>query len=145
TPRREGTGAWRVRSSGVEKCPERSVRKNPRALPRAKSSKIDDQKSNFPPQVVFPGAWVCPVERERASRARPEPVLRIFVSFIARKFKVTTVGIVGWRGMVGSVLLERMIAERDFEHFNPVFFSTSQAGEAGPDVGKGTQALSDAN
>lgn len=58
---------------------------------------------------------------------------------------MTTVGIVGWRGMVGSVLLERMRAENDFEHFEPVFFSTSQAGREGPDVGKGTAPLRDAN
>lgn len=43
------------------------------------------------------------------------------------------VGIVGWRGMVGSVLLERMEAEGDFKHFEAVYFSTSQAGELGPD------------
>ncbi|MCX7058992.1 MAG: aspartate-semialdehyde dehydrogenase [Proteobacteria bacterium] len=38
------------------------------------------------------------------------------------------VGIVGWRGMVGSVLVARMRAERDFELVEPVFFSTTQAG-----------------
>jgi aspartate-semialdehyde dehydrogenase len=54
-------------------------------------------------------------------------------------------GIVGWRGMVGSVLMQRMIAERDFEHFEPVFFSTSQAGGASPDVGKAAGPLKDAN
>lgn len=45
------------------------------------------------------------------------------------------VGIIGWRGMVGSVLLERMRAERDFDLVEPIFFSTSQAGAAAPDVG----------
>ncbi len=45
------------------------------------------------------------------------------------------VGFVGWRGMVGSVLMERMEAEKDFHGFEPVFFTTSQAGQAGPDVG----------
>ena len=54
-------------------------------------------------------------------------------------------GIVGWRGMVGSVLMQRMIAERDFEHFEPVFFSTSQVGGAAPDVGKRAGPLQDAN
>jgi aspartate-semialdehyde dehydrogenase len=54
-------------------------------------------------------------------------------------------GIVGWRGMVGSVLMQRMIAERDFEHFEPVFFSTSQAGGAAPDVGRGPGTLQEAN
>ena len=62
---------------------------------------------------------------------------------------MTSVGIVGWRGMVGSVLLERMQAERDLEHFEPVFFSTSQAGEPGPDMreggGKGSSPLLDAH
>src|SRR5918999_1705991 len=41
------------------------------------------------------------------------------------------VGIVGWRGMVGSVLVHRMREERDFDHLEPVFFSTSQAGWKG--------------
>ena len=42
------------------------------------------------------------------------------------------VGLVGWRGMVGSVLIQRMAEERDFDHCEPVFFSTSNAGGAGP-------------
>lgn len=42
------------------------------------------------------------------------------------------VGIVGWRGMVGSVLLQRMVEENDFAGIEPVFFSTSQAGQAAP-------------
>lgn len=48
------------------------------------------------------------------------------------------VGIVGWRGMVGSVLVQRMRDERDFDLIEPVFFSTSQAGGKGPAVGKDT-------
>ncbi|MCB1615233.1 MAG: aspartate-semialdehyde dehydrogenase [Pseudomonadales bacterium] len=55
------------------------------------------------------------------------------------------VGFVGWRGMVGSVLLERMLEENDFEGLEPVFFSTSQVGQQGPDVGYATGALQDAN
>lgn len=55
------------------------------------------------------------------------------------------VGIVGWRGMVGSVLVQRMREERDFDHFEPVFFSTSQAGAAGPDIGRQTGPVQDAN
>ena len=51
------------------------------------------------------------------------------------------VGFVGWRGMVGSVLLERMRKEGDFEGFAPVFFTTSQAGGAAPDVGLPAPAL----
>jgi aspartate-semialdehyde dehydrogenase len=55
------------------------------------------------------------------------------------------VGIVGWRGMVGSVLVQRMREERDFDHVEPVFFSTSQAGAKGPAIGKTTGAVADAN
>jgi aspartate-semialdehyde dehydrogenase len=55
------------------------------------------------------------------------------------------VGIIGWRGMVGSVLVQRMREERDFDLVDPVFFSTSQAGAAGPDIGKRTPAVKDAN
>jgi len=46
-----------------------------------------------------------------------------------------TVGLVGWRGMVGSVLMQRMIEERDFDVVRPVFFSTSQHGQAAPAFG----------
>lgn len=55
------------------------------------------------------------------------------------------VGIVGWRGMVGSVLMDRMLAERDFELFEPVFFSTSNAGGQGPEIAGATGILHDAN
>ena len=56
------------------------------------------------------------------------------------------VGMVGWRGMVGSVLMQRMQAEGDFALIEPVFFSTSQVGVKGPVVGKGreTAPLKDA-
>jgi aspartate-semialdehyde dehydrogenase len=54
-------------------------------------------------------------------------------------------GIVGWRGMVGSVLMERMRAERDFELIEPAFFSTSRAGGTAPAVGRGAGILLDAN
>jgi aspartate-semialdehyde dehydrogenase len=54
------------------------------------------------------------------------------------------VGLVGWRGMVGSVLMQRMLEERDFDLVEPVFFSTSQAGGKGPDVGRDVPALKDA-
>ncbi|HPX60211.1 MAG TPA: aspartate-semialdehyde dehydrogenase [Deltaproteobacteria bacterium] len=47
------------------------------------------------------------------------------------------VGIVGWRGMVGSVLMQRMQEENDFAVIEPVFFSTSQAGQPAP-MGAGT-------
>jgi len=54
------------------------------------------------------------------------------------------VGIVGWRGMVGSVLVQRMREERDFEHVEPLFFSTSQAGGKGPAIGRDTPPVGDA-
>lgn len=55
------------------------------------------------------------------------------------------VGFVGWRGMVGSVLMERMRAEKDFRGFEPVFFSTSQIGEKGPETGIDIPPLKDAH
>lgn len=54
------------------------------------------------------------------------------------------VGLVGWRGMVGSVLMQRMQDEGDFASIEPVFFSTSQVGIPGPDVGKPVTELADA-
>jgi len=54
------------------------------------------------------------------------------------------VGFVGWRGMVGSVLMQRMRAEQDFDHVEPVFFTTSQVGGKGPDIGRGIPPLKDA-
>lgn len=54
-------------------------------------------------------------------------------------------GIVGWRGMVGSVLVQRMREERDFDQIEPVFFSTSQAGGRGPQVGRDCGPVLDAN
>jgi aspartate-semialdehyde dehydrogenase len=54
------------------------------------------------------------------------------------------VGIVGWRGMVGSVLVQRMREERDFDHVEPVFFSTSQAGGKGPEIGKSVEPVKSA-
>lgn len=54
------------------------------------------------------------------------------------------VGFVGWRGMVGSVLMQRMREENDFSLIEPVFFSTSQAGGKGPDIGRETGVLKDA-
>ena len=54
------------------------------------------------------------------------------------------VGFVGWRGMVGSVLMQRMLAEKDFEFIDPMFFSTSNAGAKGPAIGKTPAPLRDA-
>jgi aspartate-semialdehyde dehydrogenase len=54
------------------------------------------------------------------------------------------VGLVGWRGMVGSVLMGRMQQERDFDVIEPVFFTTSQVGGKGPAIGKDVPPLKDA-
>ena len=54
------------------------------------------------------------------------------------------VGIIGWRGMVGSVLVQRMREEGDFDLIDPTFFSTSRAGTAGPDIGKRIGPVQDA-
>lgn len=55
------------------------------------------------------------------------------------------VGLVGWRGMVGSVLMQRMQEENDFAHIEPVFFSTSNAGGKAPAMAKNESTLKDAN
>lgn len=55
------------------------------------------------------------------------------------------VGFVGYRGMVGSVLMQRMQDEGDFAGIDPVFFSTSQAGAAAPSFAEGAPALKDAH
>lgn len=55
-----------------------------------------------------------------------------------------TVGIVGFRGMVGAVLVERMVAERDFDLVEPVFFSTSRAGTRAPEIGRDVAPVADA-
>ena len=54
------------------------------------------------------------------------------------------VGLIGWRGMVGSVLLQRMQAERDFDLIEAAFFSTSRAGTQGPAIGGKAQPVRDA-
>ncbi|MCH4998232.1 aspartate-semialdehyde dehydrogenase [Pectobacterium carotovorum] len=54
------------------------------------------------------------------------------------------VGFIGWRGMVGSVLMQRMVEERDFDVIHPVFFSTSQHGEPAPALGGHQGVLQDA-
>jgi len=54
------------------------------------------------------------------------------------------VGFIGWRGMVGSVLVERMRAERDFDLIDPTFFSTSQAGGKAPEIGREASPVADA-
>jgi len=58
--------------------------------------------------------------------------------------RVRRVGIVGWRGMVGSVLMQRMLEENDFALIEPTFFTTSNVGGTGPAVGDRTAELEDA-
>ena len=55
------------------------------------------------------------------------------------------VGLVGWRGMVGSVLMQRMQEENDFAHFEPIFFSTSNVGGKAPAFAGNAGPLQDAN
>lgn len=55
------------------------------------------------------------------------------------------VGLVGWRGMVGSVLMDRMQDEADFDLIEPIFFSTSNAGGKAPAMAKAHTTLQDAN
>ena len=55
------------------------------------------------------------------------------------------VGLVGWRGMVGSVLMDRMLAEKDFDLIEPIFFSTSNVGGAAPAMAKKETRLWDGN
>jgi aspartate-semialdehyde dehydrogenase len=54
------------------------------------------------------------------------------------------VGIIGWRGMVGSVLVERMLEEQDFAQIDPIFFSTSQAGGRAPEIGRDLPPIANA-
>ena len=54
------------------------------------------------------------------------------------------VGLIGWRGMVGSVLMQRMREEKDFDIIDPVFFTTSNPGGKGPAIGKDVPPLKDA-
>jgi aspartate-semialdehyde dehydrogenase len=54
------------------------------------------------------------------------------------------IGFIGWRGMVGSVLMERMLTEKDFKGYEPLFFTTSNVGGKGPEIGIETPPLKDA-
>lgn len=58
---------------------------------------------------------------------------------------IKRVGFIGWRGMVGSVLMQRMQAENDFTRIaEPIFYTTSQVGQVGPDIGKDIPPLQNA-
>ena len=58
---------------------------------------------------------------------------------------MSSVGFIGWRGMVGSVLIERMKEAKDFKGFEPLFFTTSSVGGKGPSLGFDIPALMDAH
>ncbi len=64
--------------------------------------------------------------------------------FLNYRESTMRVGLVGWRGMVGSVLMQRMVEERDFDHIEPVFYTTSQVGIPAPNLGKDAGLLQDA-
>ena len=64
--------------------------------------------------------------------------------FLIYRESTMRVGLVGWRGMVGSVLMQRMVEERDFDHIEPVFYTTSQVGIPAPNLGKDAGLLQDA-
>src|SRR3982751_3183658 len=66
-------------------------------------------------------------------------------NFAGRWGNAMKVGFIGWRGMVGWVLMERMRGERDFDEIEPVFFTTSNVGGAGPSIGKPVGPLKDAS
>jgi aspartate-semialdehyde dehydrogenase len=63
------------------------------------------------------------------------------VRFKLRPIAMLKVGFIGWRGMVGSVLMERMRAEKDFDSIDASFFTTSNVGGKAPDVGQGQKTL----
>lgn len=64
--------------------------------------------------------------------------------FTAGSYHMKSVGFIGWRGMVGSVLMQRMRDEGDFDHIRPIFFSTSQSGQAAPALGAQNSVLQNA-
>jgi aspartate-semialdehyde dehydrogenase len=78
-------------------------------------------------------------ESEGRERGPHEKVMKMALS------NNPLVGLVGWRGMVGSVLMDRMKAEGDFPLIEPLFFSTSNAGGAAPTMAKNETKLVDAN
>jgi aspartate-semialdehyde dehydrogenase len=77
------------------------------------------------------------------SRAK-KPIFFVLFKGNPMKLKGNLTGLVGWRGMVGSVLIDRMQAEGDFELIEPVFFSTSNAGGKAPAQAKNETTLKDA-
>ena len=66
------------------------------------------------------------------------------MGFFKERIMMLKIGFIGWRGMVGSVLMERMREEKDFKDFEPVFFTTSNVGGKGPAIGIEIPPLKDA-
>src|SRR3990167_639662 len=78
------------------------------------------------------------------SRVKKLEFFSYFLKGNSMKLPGNLTGLVGWRGMVGSVLIDRMQAEGDFELIEPVFFSTSNAGGKAPAQAKNETMLKDA-
>jgi aspartate-semialdehyde dehydrogenase len=78
------------------------------------------------------------------SRVKKPEFFSYFLKGISMKLTGNLTGLVGWRGMVGSVLIDRMQAEGDFALIEPVFFSTSNAGGKAPDQARNETTLKDA-
>ncbi len=96
-------------------------------------------------RLIQPGSCVC---RRTGPASRTKTDGRFHSCFHTRKGNLCSkqlVGLVGWRGMVGSVLMERMQAEGDFDLIEPVFFSTSNAGGPAPAMATTHTQLKDAH
>eukprot|EP01084_Bolivina_argentea_P164230 285539_1 len=92
--------------------------------------------------INFTCDFGCFLYGERCAKRRPA---HLYSTHLCRKKTLMkNVGFIGWRGMVGSVLMQRMVEERDFDAIRPVFFSTSQLGQAAPSFGGTTGTLQDA-
>ena len=108
----------------------RRARISARARSRRKSARPKSRRSRRPDRSPRPA--VASASGPGAGRIAAAADFRV---------NAMRVGFVGWRGMVGSVLLQRMQAERDFDHIESQFFSTSNVGGKGPSIGKSTPAL----
>src|SRR5204862_6547806 len=111
-------------------------------------------RASAPARWVTPWSLPSPKPLPRASPLRivsPHPLRRFEpkgigeVSTTRKGIEMRVVGLVGWRGMVGSVLMDRMQAEGDFARIEPVFFSTSNAGGKAPSWAKNENTLKDAH
>ncbi|CAG0908070.1 unnamed protein product, partial [Darwinula stevensoni] len=80
-------------------------------------------------------------------KAGTQLVMEINIHVVIEVVKLSgnVVGLVGWRGMVGSVLMDRMREENDFALIEPIFFSTSNPGAAAPTMAKNEKTLKDAH